>query len=171
MDCFVLSDGTRLTIRPIRPQDKAELIAGLGRLSEASVHKRFMSPKTSFSASELRYLTEVDGHDHAALVAEEADPPHRIVAVARYVSLPDEPGTADVAIVVGDAIQGQGLGTVLAAHLAEVAVREGVRRFSATMLGDNRAAHRLMEQLTGHLERRTSGHGQSELIARLDTAA
>ena len=171
MDLFVLSDGTRVTIRPIRPQDKAELTAGLGRLSDATVHKRFMSPKTHFSAPELRYLTEVDGHSHAALVAEETDPPRRIVAVARYVCLPHEPGTADVAIVVGDAIQGQGLGTVLAAHLAEVAVREGVRRFSATMLGDNRAAHRLMEQLAGHLERRTPGPGQSELIARLDSAA
>jgi RimJ/RimL family protein N-acetyltransferase len=171
MDCFVLSDGTRVTIRPIRPQDKAELTAGLGRLSQASRQKRFLSPKTHFSASELRYLTEVDGHTHAALVAEETEAPHRIVAVARYVSLPDEPGTADVAIVVGDHIQGQGLGTVLAAHLAEVAVREGVRRFSATMLGDNRAAHRLMAHLADHLERRSSGFGQSELVARLDAAA
>ena len=171
MDCFVLGDGTRVTIRPIRPQDKAELTAGLGRLSEATVHKRFMSPKTHFSASELRYLTEVDGHSHAALVAEETSPPHRIVAVARYVCLTDQPGTADVAIVVGDAVQGQGLGTVLAAHLAEGAVREGVRRFSATMLGDNRAAHRLMEQLAGHLERRASADGQAEVVAELPSAA
>ena len=171
MDFFVLSDGTRVRIRPIRPRDKAELTAGLGRLSEASVHKRFMSPKTHFSAAELRYLPEVDGHTHAALVAEETAHPHRIVAVARYVSLSDEPGTADVAIVVGDAIQGQGLGSVLAAHLAEVAVREGIRRFSATMLGDNRAAHRLMAHLTGHLERRGVAAGQSEVVADLPSAA
>jgi len=171
MDFFVLSDGTRVRIRPIRPEDKAELTAGLGRLSEASVHKRFMSPKTHFSAAELRYLTEVDGHTHAALVAEETTPPHRIVAVARYVSLADEPGTADVAIVVGDAIQGQGLGSVLAAHLAEVAVREGIRRFSATMLGDNRAAHRLMAHLAGHLERRGMAAGQAEIVADLPSAA
>jgi RimJ/RimL family protein N-acetyltransferase len=171
MDCFVLSDGTRVTIRPIRPQDKAELTAGLGRLSEATVQKRFMSPKTHFSASELRYLTEVDGHSHAALVAEETESPHRIVAVARYVCLTHEPGTADVAIVVGDAVQGQGLGTVLAAHLADVAVREGVQRFSATMLGDNRAAHRLMKQLAGHLERRGYAHGQAEVVAELPSAA
>jgi RimJ/RimL family protein N-acetyltransferase len=171
MDLFVLTDGTKVRIRPIQPDDKAELTAGLGRLSEASVHKRFMSPKTHFSSAELRYLTEVDGHAHAALVAEEVDVPHRIVGVARYVSLPQEPGTADVAIVVGDPIQGQGLGTVLAAHLAEVAVREGVLRFSATMLSDNRAAQRLMHHLTGHLERRGIVGGQSELVAELPSAA
>ena len=171
MDTFVLTDGTRLTIRPIRAADKDELTAGLGRLSPTTVHKRFLSPKTRFSSTELRYLTEVDGHHHAALVAEESDPPHRIVAVARYVELPDEPGTADVAIVVGDPLQGQGLGTVLAAHLAEEAARNGIRGFSATMQSDNLAAHRLMAHLSGHLERRRSGSGQDELIARLDSAA
>lgn len=171
MDVFVLKDGTRLTIRPIRPQDKGELTAALGRLSEATVHKRFMSPKTSFSAAELRYLTEVDGHHHVALVAEETEAPRRIVAVARYVAFADDPTTADVAIVVGDALHGQGLGSVLAAHLAEEASLQGIRTFSATMLGDNRAAHRLMEHLAGHLERRGSGSGQDELIARLDSAA
>jgi len=171
MDTFVLRDGTRLAIRPIRAADKAELSAGLARLSPATAHKRFMSPKTSFSSTELRYLTEVDGHHHAALVAEETDPPHRIVAVARYVELHEEPGTADVAIVVGDPLQGQGLGTVLAAHLAEEAARHGIRHFSATMLSDNHAAHRLMAHLAGHLERRGYGAGQHELVARLDTAA
>ena len=171
MDTFVLRDGTRLAIRPIHAADKAELTAGLGRLSPTTVHKSFMSPKTRFSSSELRYLTEVDGHHHAALVAEEVDPPHRIVAVARYVELPDEPGTADVAIVVGDPLQGQGLGSVLAAHLAEEAARNGIRGFSATMLSDNRAAHRLMAQLSEHLERRGVGAGQHELVVRLDFAA
>jgi RimJ/RimL family protein N-acetyltransferase len=170
MDTFVLKDGTRLAIRPIRPQDKAELTAALGRLSAATVHKRFMSPKTGFSASELRYLTEVDGHHHVALVAEEIEAPHRIVAVGRYVAFADAPTTADVAIVVGDALQGQGLGSVLAAHLAEEAARQGIRRFSATMLGDNRAAHRLMAHLTGHLERRAR-HGQAEVVAELPSAA
>lgn len=171
MDLFVLKDGTRLRIRPIRPQDKEELTAGLGRLSEASVHKRFLTPKTRFTAAELRYLTEVDGRHHAALVTEESDPPNRIVAVARYAELPEEPGTADVAIVVGDALQGQGLGSLLAAHLAEEAGRNGIRRVSASMLGDNRAAHRLLAHLADHLERRSLTAGQAEVVGELPSAA
>ena len=71
-----------LLVRPITPEDKPLLVAGLRALSLESSMKRFLSPKVSFSASELRYLTEVDQRDHIALVVLEGD---RLVAVARCV--------------------------------------------------------------------------------------
>ena len=162
-----LRDGTPVLIRPIRPGDKGELEAGLQRLSSASVHKRFLAPKTHFSEAELRYLTEVDGHDHVAFVAVRPERPGTIMAVARYVALGDAAGTAEAAIVVADPLQGLGLGTILADELAREAVRNGVRRFSATMLTENRAAHRLMTRLSAPLELRDDGGGQDELIVEL----
>ena len=162
-----LSDGTRVLVRPIRPDDKAELEAGLGRLSDLSVHRRFLAPKRHFSASELRYLTEVDGQDHVALVAELADDPGRIVGVARYVRLLDEPETAEAAFVVADPLQGRGLGSMMAGRLVREAVRHGIRRFSATMLSDNVASQRLMARLTRDLQRRHGGAGHSEVLAEL----
>ena len=57
-----------LLIRPILPEDKPLLVAGLRALSPESAMKRFLSPKVSFSAAELRYLTEVDQRDHIAYV-------------------------------------------------------------------------------------------------------
>ena len=66
----VLSDGTQVKIRPIEAGDKQELQEGLHRLSEATVQRRFLVPKVRFTKAELRYLTEVDGHDHVAFVAE-----------------------------------------------------------------------------------------------------
>ncbi len=80
---FALTEGTRVTVRPIRPWDKAELDAGLHRLSDTAVHQRFLAPKPSFTAAELRYLTEVDGRDHVARVAEPVERPGLIVAVGR----------------------------------------------------------------------------------------
>ena len=162
-----LKDGSRVLIRPIRPSDKAELAAGLQRLSKQSVQLRFLTPKPGFSKAELRYLTEIDGRDHVAFVAVRPERPGTIVAVARYVALADAAGTAEAAIVVADPLQGLGLGTILADELAREAVSNGVRRFSATMLGENRAAHRLMTRLPAPLERR-HGHGaQHELIVEL----
>jgi RimJ/RimL family protein N-acetyltransferase len=148
----VLSDGTKVTIRPIDASDKQELQDGLHRLSDVAVQQRFLVPKARFTKSELRYLTEVDGHDHVALVAESDRWPGTIVAVARYVRLDNDPDTAEAAIVVADELQGLGLGTLLAERLAAAATVHGVGRFTAEMLGENRAAHRLMERLQDRLQ-------------------
>jgi acetyltransferase len=168
---FALKNGTRVLVRPIEPTDKAELEAGLHRLSDATVHKRFLAPKPRFTAAELRYLTEVDGHDHVALVAEEVEHPDVIVAVGRWVRWPDDPEAAEAAIVVADPLQGKGLGSLLADLLAHEAICHDVHRFTATLLGENVAAHRLMGRLTGHLERRGIAGGASELAVELDGAA
>jgi len=165
----LLTDGHRVLIRPIEPSDKTELAAGLDDLSDLTVYRRFLSAKTRFTSAELRYLTEVDGHDHAAFVAEllsDPERPGRIAAVARWVRLDDEPEVAEAAIVVADVLQRRGLGSILAERLAETAAQEGVRRFTATMLSDNHAAKRLMARLSRDLESRLDGAGH----ARLTTA-
>jgi protein lysine acetyltransferase len=162
-----LEDGTSVVIRPIRPADKPELVSGLHRLSPKSVHQRFLSPKPGLSRVELRYLTEVDGRNHVAFVAEEAAHPGRIVAVGRYVRLREEPQAAEAAITVGDCIQRRGLGSLLAEILAHAAAQHGIARFTATMLADNVAAHRLMHRLTHHLELRSRSAGSEELVAEL----
>jgi acetyltransferase len=142
-----LADGSSFSIRPIRPSDKASLSWGLEHLSEQSVHRRFLTGKPGFSRAELRYLTEVDGHDHHALVATPIDHPDRVMAVGRFVRLAADAEAAEVAIVVADPLQGKGLGTGLGLALADAARERGIRRFTATILGDNLPAHRLMVKL------------------------
>lgn len=165
-----LPDGAPILIRPIRADDKRMLENGLRHLSEESVQRRFLTPKSSFSRAELRYLTEVDGRDHVALVVEyPAEPVRRLIAVARFVRLQAEPDAAEVAIVVADEWQRRGLGSTLAELLADEARAAGIRRFTATMASDNRPAHRLMARLTRSLEQRHSGAGVDEVV--LDLAA
>lgn len=153
-----LPDGSPILIRPIRPDDKGMLQQGLRNLSEASVQRRFLSPKPSFSRAELRYLTEVDGRNHMALVAERPNGAARaLVGVARYVRLADDPEAAEVAVVVADSWQGHGIGTLLVDELAPRARARGIRRFTATMASDNRPAHRLFEKLARHAEEHRHG--------------
>ena len=160
-----LKDGRRILVRSIEPDDKAALSAGLLELSDLSVYRRFLSPKPSFSASELRYLTEVDGHHHVAFVAET--PGGHLVGVGRWVRLVEEPSVAEAAIVVADPLQGRGLGSLLADLLAREAIRQDVRRFTATLLSDNVPAHRLMARLATHLDRRHVGAGADEMVVDL----
>src|SRR4051794_28702187 len=126
-----------------------------------------MAAKPGFTTGELRYLTEVDGHNHLALVALLADDPESIVAVARCVRLPEAPDTAEFAIVVGDAFQGRGPGTLLARELAAAARAAATRRFAATMLGDNDAIRRLMRAITARLEVDRIDHGVREVVVDL----
>src|SRR3954453_15573783 len=103
-----LADNTNVFVRRIRANDKERLAEGMRGLSEESIRRRFLGPKPSLSAAELRYLTEVDGVDHYAIVAVEAADENRIRAVGRFVRLADDPGAAEVAITVCDNLQGKG---------------------------------------------------------------
>ncbi len=163
----VLSDGTALILRPIEARDKGELQLGLTRLSPKAVQLRFLAPKTRFTKAELRYLTEIDGHDHVAIAVELERDPGTIVGVGRYVRLNEDPDTAEAAIVVADFLQHRGLGTILARALAEQAVSHGIRRFTAMMLGDNSAAQRLMAKLSDHLETHYDGAGSVDATTDL----
>jgi len=151
-------------IRPIRPEDKGMLADGLRRLSPESAQRRFLTPKRSFSRTELRYLTEVDGRNHVALVAENpCYPVRRLIAVGRFVIDQANPDAAEIAVTVADEWQGRGLGSVLGKHLAHLARNREVKRFTATMSSSNRPAHRLMEKLTKHLTQHHVGGGVDEL--------
>jgi RimJ/RimL family protein N-acetyltransferase len=166
-----LRDGTRVRIRPVEPGDKSRLQQALGRLSPESVRRRFLAAKPTLSAAELRYLTEVDGSHHLALLAVLEDDPEQVVGVARCVRLERDGDTAEFAIVVGDPLQREGLGTALAAALAEAACRVGIRRFSATTLADNDAAQRLLASFATRLRHEAFDGGVRELIAELPDCA
>jgi RimJ/RimL family protein N-acetyltransferase len=168
MSCMTkLRDGRQVLLRRIRPDDKDGLVRGLRALSARSVQRRFLSPKRSFSQAELRYLTEVDGRNHVALVAESpTEPSRRLLGVARFIRWHDDPEAAEAAIVVADDWQGRGLGTALARQLAARARGLGIKRFTATMAADNLPALRLMETLSFELERRHYGP-TNDLVTRI----
>ena len=81
--------------------------------------------------------------------------------------IPDAPDTAEFAIVVGDPLQGRGLGSLLARELATVARSAGIRRFSATMAGENVAVRRLIAHFTRTLERDEVADGVREVVVEL----
>ena len=144
-------DAPDLLIRPIVPGDATLLAGGLARLSRESVYRRFLSPRARLSQRELRYLTEVDFWRHYALVAVLRDQPRELVAVGRWIRTAADFETAEAAIVVGDCWQGQGIGRQLGMRLADAARDRGVRRFTATMLAHNLAAHRLLASISDRL--------------------
>ncbi len=161
-----LRDGTEVFIRPIRPGDKAMLVRGMAELSPRSARLRFLAPKNHLTVAELRYLTEIDHVDHYALVAVLADDPRRMAGVGRWVRDPEHPDAAEVAVVVGDCFQREGIGSALGEALADAARARGIARFTAIMLPENTAAQRLFAHISGRLSTRFDS-GNYELVADL----
>lgn len=145
-----LRDGTRAHLRPIRADDKERLQTGLQQLSSRSRYLRFHTPMSHFTQAQLRYLTEIDYHDHMAWVAVNPDDPDEPgMGVARYVRLAEDPTIAEAAVTVLDQYQGNGLGTLLLQTLTTSAVDNGVRTFRNYVLAENRPMLEVFEHLGG----------------------
>jgi nucleotide-binding universal stress UspA family protein/GNAT superfamily N-acetyltransferase len=160
-----LRDGARVRLRPISAADRLLLAESFERLSEQSRYRRFLTAKEKLSGGELDYLVDgVDHVDHEAIVA--LDPlTGQLLGIARYVRSKEDPEIAEVAVTVADNWQRRGLGRALLDKLTYRARREGVRRFSALVLGENRPALGLFADL-GHAERQQSA-GEVELMIEL----
>ena len=130
-----LRDGSTAVLRPIRADDRDAIAQGFEEMSEESRYRRFMSPLPTLSAAQLTYLTDIDHHDHEAIVA--FTPEREPMGVARYVRTDPDSDAAEVAVAVVDRYQGKGVATALLDLLVARAREEGVRRFSATALASN----------------------------------
>lgn len=144
-----LTDGTEVHLRLLRPEDRDELRRGFQRLSTESRYRRFLSPKSRLSETELEYLTDIDQENHVALVAllTDGDRDGDGIAVARCIRLRDEPRTAEAAVTVVDEFHGRGLGGLLLQRLVEAALERGIETFRASLFAENVPMRRLLEEI------------------------
>jgi len=122
--------------------DGDALVRLFDRLSPESVYRRYFTPVRR--RERLREsVSRIDHHDREAIAAVEGG---EVVGLAEYARAPGSP-VADLAIVVADAWQRQGLGTRLIAALAERAAEEGLEGFAVDIQGDNFGALRLFKRV------------------------
>jgi GNAT superfamily N-acetyltransferase len=165
-DVITLRDGSKLVVRPIVPEDKAAIVAGFERMSPESRYRRFFAPLDRLSERDLAYLTEVDHHDHEALIGFDAAT-REPVGVARYIRS-DAPTEAEVAVTVVDDWQGRGVATALLERLTARAHEEGITHFLALVLTENRDAIELFDHMApDRSPPRRSASGHLELVIEL----
>jgi GNAT superfamily N-acetyltransferase len=140
-----LRDGRRVEIRALRPEDEGDFLAAVDRTSAQSLYRRFFGAKRYFSEQERAFFLNVDFTNHVALVAVvEAESRAAIVAGGRYVVL--RPRVAEVAFVVIDDYQGQGIGAALLRHLAAIARSAGLKELVAEVLPENISMLKVFEK-------------------------
>jgi RimJ/RimL family protein N-acetyltransferase len=156
-----LRDGTRVRLRPIRPDDEPRLGVLYDHLSQDSRYQRFFSVMRRLPPNWAHFLANVDYVERFALVVEAPGDAETLIAVARYEPT-SEPHTAEVAFAVQDAWQNRGLGTILFRDLLDAATGNGIKRFRAWVLGDNRRMLDLIARF-GEVQQRSFEQGVVEL--------
>jgi RimJ/RimL family protein N-acetyltransferase len=140
-----LRDGRRVEIRALRPEDRDDLVAAVGRIGTDSLYRRFFAVKREFSEKETQFFVNVDFVNQVALIAVvEEDGKPAIAGGGRYIVV--SPGQAEVAFAVVDKYHGQGIGTMLMRHLVAIARRAGLRELIADVLPDNRQMLKVFEK-------------------------
>ena len=140
-----LRDGRPVEIRALRPDDEPDMLAAIDRTGAESLQRRFFVTKRGFSEKEKAFFMDIDFVNHVALVAviDEGGRP-AIVGGSRYVVT--DAGVAEVAFVVIDSCQGQGIGALLTRHLTGLARAAGLKELVADVLPGNVAMRKVLEK-------------------------
>jgi acetyltransferase len=133
-----LSDGTRITMRPIRPEDAIIERDFVNGLSQRSRYFRFMYSMPEITPELLSRFTQIDYDREMALIAvTEVDNEVQQVGVARYYTLPDQV-SCEFAIVIADDWQNRGVARRLMRALVEAARSRRFTQMTGTVLVENR---------------------------------
>ncbi len=135
----VLRDGSTVHIRPARPDDLEPLEDYFIGLSDESRRLRFAGLVVDVGA-QAENAVRIDYVDHLTLLAFTGGDRQRVIGGAQYIR---ETGQrAEIALSVTDELQGQGLASILIAHLAQAANANGIQFFRAQVLPEN---HRMID--------------------------
>lgn len=132
-----LRDGSSVHIRPVRPEDRDAIRRFLGGMSAESLYLRsFGIPNVDWLSN---WSVDVDYADRYGIVATSG-PGEDTLAHAAYVRIDEH--RAEVAFEVADRLHGQGLGTLMLAHLAGVAAQHGIQELRAVVMPSN---HKMLD--------------------------
>jgi GNAT superfamily N-acetyltransferase len=148
-----LADGTPVLIRPVRKSDGEIERAFIEGLSTKAMHNRFFGQITHPSADFIRRMTDIDMVNDVALAAVVGEgEQQQFLGVSRYAADPQR-RTCECAVVVADAWQHKGLGTMLMQHLIEIATKRGLALMQSSDLAENAEMRQLARDLGFECER------------------
>jgi RimJ/RimL family protein N-acetyltransferase len=154
-----LKNGLTVTIRAIRPADKAAVAEAFNRLAPESVYTRFFQVRRSLSDRELKAATEVDFEKVVALVVTvTANGNETIIGGGRYATIDPSrtPRRAEIAFLVEEDFHGQGIAGRILKHLAQIAREKGISQFEAEVLPQNKAMLAVFARSGLRLEQRSA---------------
>jgi RimJ/RimL family protein N-acetyltransferase len=168
-----LKNGTPVSFRAIRADDKDRITAAFRNLEPESIYTRFFQHKKALTEAELEAITEVDFERVVALVVTIGEAENEtIIAAARYTAFDTANNlrSAEVSFTVEEDYHGQGLASRLLGHLTRIGREKGVVRFEAHVLPKNKAMLSVFARDGLHMQK-TSDDGMVHVTLSLVESA
>jgi RimJ/RimL family protein N-acetyltransferase len=145
-----LRDGTQVTFRQARPEDRERFERAFAALDRETVYTRFFTYRSGLSEAEYARLAKVADPAHEAILVATVEGPggETIVGSGRYIACAPacDPPTAEVAFTIEEDYQGRGIAGRLLEQLVALARRHGIARFEAVVLERNKSMLRVFER-------------------------
>jgi acetyltransferase len=135
---WIVFDGRRVLMRPIRPEDEPQHRELLERVTPDDIRFRFFRAKRAFDHTELASFTQIDYDREMAFIAtvRNGEGMPETLGVARAMAAPDNT-SAEFAILVRSDLKGKGLGRVLLEKLIRYCASRGTRQLTGDVLASN----------------------------------
>lgn len=146
--------GLPLFLRPVKISDEDFIKGFLYSLSDKSIYTRFFANMIHMPHNILQKYVVIDYSKEVLMLAIiERQGVEEIAGIGQYI-IDRDTHTAAAAFLVGDTWQNRGVGIVLLEYLTEIAKKEGLLGFSATVLAENKAMLHLFESMDFQMEKR-----------------
>ncbi len=160
-----LSDGTKVLLRPIRPEDEPAEHEMLSSLSDETLRTRFFSIFKNITHEWLILFCNIDYDRHMAIVAElEENGKKSMIGVARLI-MDQDLTSGEIAILVQDRFQRKRLGSKFVEMLIGIARERGLGVIRADVLTENESMLTVFKRL-GFTTQYVPG-GTSEAVLKL----
>jgi acyl-CoA hydrolase/GNAT superfamily N-acetyltransferase len=154
---YLLPNGTQITFRAVHPTDAPRMRELFYALSQQTMYYRFMSSQKIVSRQQIQDFVYIDHRNDVSIVGTLPEAHgEEIIALGNYY-LDPKTNRAEVAFVVQDQWQRQGIGTFLLRYLARVARRNGIRGFTAEVLAENKGMQAVFNKSNTKIQTRFNG--------------
>lgn len=157
-ETVTLKNGQEVRLRAVRPSDKGLVLEMFRKLDPESIYTRFFHAKKLLTDGDLKMITEVDFEKVVAFVGTVgSEGSETMVCGARYARHETDGRIAELAFIVADDYQGQGLASMLLQRLAHIAREKGVVQFEADVLAQNRAMRAVFSRSGLRVQEKSEG--------------
>ncbi|MBU7032773.1 MAG: GNAT family N-acetyltransferase, partial [Theionarchaea archaeon] len=146
--------GVEILLRPVKISDEPLLKDFFYSLSDQSLYRRFISQRKDMPHERLQDFVIIDyTREMVILAVKQEDEVEEVLGLAQY-GIDTITHTAEIAFVVRDDHQNQGIGTELLSYLTLLAKRRGLLGFTAEVLTENKPMLHLFEKMGFDIEKK-----------------